>query len=220
VKALLSLAALLSLCAAMVVPAAAAAGPYMYCGAMTTYEPPTATQNGRIVIGSRTHVIVAGATFGSGVSPTGGNRCIGGTVDASGRFTSITSAHPYGAVGPANVVTYMICGTVADYRPPTASAPGLLVFHVDGRETIVPQGTTLALAPGANPGNRCFTGGLNAAGDAIVIAAAAAAATDATASAATLPSSSAADATLPVVLVIAAAVLALATVLLRGRRRA
>lgn len=96
-----------------------------------------------------------------------GERCVSGEVDGAGRFVRLDSAHPYGAVGGSGV-TYTVCGTVADYQPPTDGRAGLLILHERGRETIVPAGTSLPLAAGANPGDRCFSGGLSAAGDAII----------------------------------------------------
>lgn len=161
-------AAAMVLVATSGVAVAAAAGPLTYCGTVKAYQPSSATGAGSIVVGSRTYVIAAGTPPLAALSPgdRNGNRCVAGELDAAGRFIRLDSAHPYGSVGSSGV-TYTICGTVADYRPPQGQ-DGLLVLHEGGRETIVPAGTQLPLAAGASPGQRCFSGGLNASGDAII----------------------------------------------------
>lgn len=149
--------------------AAAAAGPLTYCGTVKSYQPASASGDGSIAIGSRTYPIAAGTAPSSALTAgsASGDRCVSGEIDAAGRFIRIDSAHPYGAVGGSGV-TATICGTVADYRPPQGAQDGLLILQERGRETVVPQGTQLALAPGSSPGQRCFSGSLNSAGDAIV----------------------------------------------------
>ena len=149
---------------------AAAAERLTYCGTVKAYEAPSASRPGSITIGTRTLGIAAGVVYAAGVGDlagVAGGRCVSGEIDDARRFARVESAHPFGSVG-ASGVTYGACGTVSDYRPPALGAPGLLVLQELGQEIVVPAGTQLPLAPGAHPGYRCFSAGLDRAGDAII----------------------------------------------------
>lgn len=149
---------------------AVAAERLTYCGTVKAYEAPSSSRPGSITIGTRTLGIAAGIVYAAGVGDlagVAGDRCVSGEIDDARRFVRIESAHPYGSVG-ASGVTYGACGTVSDYRPPAPGAPGLLVLQERGQEIVVPVGTLLPLAPGAHPGYRCFSSGVDRAGDAII----------------------------------------------------
>ena len=164
-----SVAAAAFFASASFVAVGATPGPLTYCGVVKAYTAASATADGSVTIGSRTYVIAAGTAAFDALSPgdRNGSRCVSGDTDAAGRFIRLESAHPYGAVGGSGV-TYTICGTIADYQAPQGGRDGLLVLHERGRETIVPTGTQLPLTAGPSQGHRCFSGGLNSSGDAIV----------------------------------------------------
>jgi LPXTG-motif cell wall-anchored protein len=139
--------------------ASAETPPMTVCGALGAYYAPTATADGSIVIGSRTHPIVRGAQESSldPVARQTGAACITGHVTDMGAFMD------YGA-GP---MVSSACGTVRIYNAPTAIADGSLSLGAASSFPLpIPRGTTLP-ADSAS-GYRCFSISLNAAGDAVV----------------------------------------------------
>lgn len=145
---------------------------------------------GSITVGTHTYPIAAGTTYSLVNAPpvVGQPTCLSGSLDAGGGLIE------YGAQPglPSG-----ICGTIAEYRAPTATAAGLLRSSVSGSNVTytdeslrfaIPAGSTMP--PDATSGRYCFTLALGTTGDAVVTGATIPLPGGATAPATTLPNTS------------------------------
>ena len=147
------------------------------CGLMSAWTVPQRTPGlaelvhpaaGSITVGTRTYAIAAGTIYSlvNAAPVVGQPTCLSGSLDATGTLIE------YGAQPglPA-----CMTGTIVEYRPPTATAAGLVRFGVSGSTLpytgdsyrfVVPAGTHVPAD--ATSGAYCFTLALGPAGDAIV----------------------------------------------------
>jgi hypothetical protein len=147
------------------------------CGLMSAWTVPERTPGlaqlihntaGAITVGTHTYAIAAGTIYSlvNAAPVLGQPTCLSGSLDASGTLIE------YGAQPglPA-----CMSGTIAEYRPPTATAAGLIRFGVSGSAVpytddsyrfVIPAGTRIPAD--ATSGGYCFTLALGPGGNAIV----------------------------------------------------
>ena len=125
---------------------------------MKAWTPPTATQTGSIILGTHSHSVNAGTGHGqTGFTPTvGKDMCLFGGLDGQ-------TAASHGA-GP---VESPFCGAVLAFVAATPSATGsVTVLHFAAATLSVPSGVDLGRPPAG--ARRCFTVGVDAAGNSLV----------------------------------------------------
>lgn len=139
-------------------PSPLSLAPIEACGTVKAWIAPTDTQVGSIAIGTRTYSVNVGTRHGqTGFTPTvGKDMCLFGGLDGQ-------TAASHGAT----VIESPFCGAVLAFSAPTASAAGsIAVLQFAAATLAVPPGVDLGRPP---PGaRRCFTVGVDAAGDAVV----------------------------------------------------
>jgi hypothetical protein len=169
------------------------------CGLLSAWTVPQRTPGlaelihpaaGSITVGTRTYAIAAGTIYSlvNAAPIVGQPTCLSGSLDATGTLIE------YGAQPglPA-----CMTATIVEYRPPTATAAGLVRFGVSGSALpytsdsyrfVIPAGTPVPAD--AASGAYCFTLALGPDGDAIVTGTTIPAGGGATAPVNTLPNTS------------------------------
>lgn len=139
---------------------------FQVCGRVLDYVRATPTAAGAVRIGSRAMAIERGFVYtgdpaGDRTDRTvvGADVCLTGGLSAAGELIDFIT-QPF---------RDRTCSTAATYRPPSATADGLLVLSVPGNpdymRLIVPIGTDLGAAA---EGDICISYAVNPAGDAFV----------------------------------------------------
>jgi hypothetical protein len=140
---------------------AVALGIYVsHCGVLKTFVAATSTTKGSITIGSVTYPIL----IGGGAPVIGSAVCLIGGDMTPGALAGVTLS-PLPAVW---------CGGVTNFRAATATQAGTVTFGLVGHAPGFDPGLTIPAGTNiADPvigSAHCFATGLNAAGDAIVVA--------------------------------------------------
>lgn len=145
---------------------------------------------GSITVGSHTYPIAAATTYSLVNAPpvVGQPTCLWGSLDAAGALIEYGAQPGLGGC---------LGGTIAEYRAPTATSAGLLLFSVSGSSVTytdesfrfaIPAGTSMP--SDATSGRYCFTLALGTTGDAVVTGAVIPPPGGATAPVTTLPNTS------------------------------
>jgi len=130
------------------------------CGKVTAYTPPTATTPGSIRIGTTTFATTAGS-LPNPPPPiaVGSILCLTGRLDATGAFTSLTTA---------TLGEQVVCGTVQAFAPASTTTPGSVTILSNASWTL-PVRAGVALSAAQATGAQCFKFGVNADGNAEVV---------------------------------------------------